>query len=90
MPVWISSKINSKPCASVSARNSCRNSSVAGQTPASPWIGSSMTPMVLSVISRFTESRSFSLALGKPDTFGSNSGSNAFLPDADIVASVRP
>ena len=49
-----------------------------------------MTPTVLSVISRFTESRSFSLALGKPDTFGSNRGSNAFLPDADIVASVRP
>ena len=30
------------------------------------------------------------MALRKPGTFGSNSGSNAFLPDADMVASVRP
>ena len=45
---------------------------------------------VLSVISAFTESRSLSFAFGKPGTFGSNSGSNAFLPDADMVASVRP
>ncbi len=63
---------------------------MAGQTPASPWIGSSITAMVLSVISRSTEARSFSCAFGKPDTFGSNSGSKAFLPEADIVASVRP
>src|ERR1700682_5044648 len=62
----------------------------AAQTPASPWIGSSMTATVLSEISRFTESRSLSCALGKPGTLGSNNGSNAFLPDADMVASVRP
>ena len=63
---------------------------MAGQTPASPWIGSSITATVLSEISAFTESRSLSRAFRKPDTFGSNSGSNAFLPDADMVASVRP
>ena len=37
-----------------------------------------------------TEARSFSFAFLKPATLGSNSGSNAFLPDADMVASVRP
>src|SRR5258705_13861973 len=46
--------------------------------------------MVLSLISRLTEARSLSFALGKPGTLGSNSGSKAFLPEADIVASVRP
>src|SRR6266403_3805780 len=46
--------------------------------------------MVLSEINRLTDARSLSFALGKPDTLGSNSGSKAFLPDADIVASVRP
>src|ERR1700681_1263989 len=46
--------------------------------------------MVLSLISRLTDARSLSFALGKPDTLGSNSGSKAFLPDADIVARVRP
>jgi len=35
-------------------------------------------------------SRSFSGTLRKPGTFGSKSGSNAGLPEADIVASVRP
>ena len=63
---------------------------MAGQTPASPWIGSSITPTVLSPIRASTEAMSLSLAFGKPGTFGSNSGSNAFLPDADMVASVRP
>ena len=63
---------------------------VAGQTPASPWIGSSMTAMVFSLISALTEAMSLSFALGSPGTFGSNSGSKAGLPDADIVASVRP
>ncbi|MGY3110925.1 hypothetical protein ACVWW7_007552 [Bradyrhizobium sp. LM6.9] len=33
---------------------------------------------------------SLSFAFLKPATFGSNSGSKAFLPEADIVASVRP
>ena len=66
------------------------NASVAGSTPASPWIGSSITPMVLSVIRRSTEARSLSWAFGKPGTFGSNSASNAGFPEADMVASVRP
>src|ERR1700681_2400606 len=79
MPVWISSKISNRPCALVSSRNSHRKRSVAGQTPASPWTGSSITPMVLSDISRFTESSSLSCALGKPGTFGSNSGSDGFF-----------
>src|SRR3981189_2244088 len=79
MPVWISSKISNRPCALVSDRNSRRNWSVAGQTPASPWIGSSITPTVLSEISRFTDARSFSCALGKPGTFGSKHGSQGFL-----------
>ena len=90
MPVWISSTISSSPRCWVSARNSCMNASVAGHTPASPWIGSSITATVDGEISRRTESMSFSRALRKPETLGSNSGSNAFLPDADMVASVRP
>ena len=49
-----------------------------------------MIATVLSEISASTEPMSLSRALGKPGTLGSNSGSNAFLPEADIVASVRP
>ena len=49
-----------------------------------------MTATVLLEINRLTESRSLSCAFGNPVTLGSNSGSNAFLPDADMVASVRP
>jgi hypothetical protein len=66
------------------------NSSVAPSTPASPWIGSSITATVRGPIRRSTESRSFSTAFGNPGTFGSNSASQPGLPDADIVASVRP
>jgi hypothetical protein len=59
-------------------------------TPASPWIGSSITATVRSVTAAASASRSFSGTLRKPGTFGSNSRSKAGLPDADIVASVRP
>ncbi len=64
--------------------------SVAMITPVSPWMGSSMTPTVLSVISASTDARSLILAFGKPGTLGSNKSRNCDLPDADIVASVRP
>ena len=59
-------------------------------TPASPWIGSSMTAVVMGVIALRTASRSPSGTFGKPGTFGSNKVSHPGLPDADIVASVRP
>ena len=63
---------------------------MADDTPASPWIGSSITATVRSVMAAATASRSFSGTLVKPGTLGSNSGSKAGLPDAAIVASVRP
>ncbi|MNY40413.1 hypothetical protein D3C86_1751560 [compost metagenome] len=66
------------------------NSRVAGITPPSPCTGSSMMPTVLSVISFSTEARSFSSALGKPGTCGAKMVSQPALPDALMVASVRP
>jgi len=90
MPVWISSRMSSTPRSRVSARSACKYSSVAGTTPASPWIGSSMTPTVRAVMAAATASRSFSGTFTKPVAFGSKSGSNAGLPEAAMVASVRP
>ena len=49
----------------VSARRPRRNSSVATNTPASPWIGSSITATVFGVIARSTAARSLSAHLGK-------------------------
>ncbi|MBN8901931.1 MAG: DUF1116 domain-containing protein, partial [Rhodospirillales bacterium] len=63
---------------------------VAGNTPASPWIGSSITATVRGPIAASTAARSFSGTLGNPVTLGSNSASQAGLPEADMVASVRP
>ncbi len=89
-PVCTSSRISSSPCASHSARSPRRKPGSAGITPASPWIGSSITATVASPIARRTESRSFNLAFGKPGTCGANSVSQPGLPLADIVARVRP
>ena len=74
----------------VSARNSRRKSSPASKTPASPWIGSSITATVRSSMARATAARSPSGTLRNPGTFGSNSVPQPGLPEADIVASVRP
>ena len=49
-----------------------------------------MTATVRSVIAAAIAPRSLSGTFTKPGTFGSKSGSNAGLPEADIVASVRP
>ena len=59
-------------------------------TPASPWIGSSITATVRSVIARSTAARSLNSTLGKPGTLGSNRRSKPGLPLALMVASVRP
>ena len=45
---------------------------------------------VLGPIERLTEAMSLSRAFGKPGTLGSNNRYKAFLPEADMVASVRP
>ncbi|MCY1314295.1 hypothetical protein D9M70_649190 [compost metagenome] len=66
------------------------NSLVAGSTPPSPCTGSSMMATVWSSISLRTDSRSFSSALGKPSTCGANILSQPGLPEADMVARVRP
>src|SRR5262249_4622159 len=76
--------------AMVSARRSRRKACDATNTPASPWIGSSMTATVLAVIARSTCSISLSLTLRKLRTLGSNKCSHCAFPDADIAASVRP
>ncbi len=49
-----------------------------------------MTATVRGVIARFTASRSPSGTLVKPATLGSKSASHAGLPEAAMVASVRP
>ena len=90
MPVWISSRISRMPARLHSARKPCRNSSVATNTPASPWIGSSITATVFGVTACSTAARSFSGTFGKPGTFGSNSCSQCGLSEAAIAASVRP
>ena len=63
---------------------------MAGTTPASPWIGSSMTAAVRSVMAPATAARSLRSTFTNPGTLGSNSASKAGLPEADMVASVRP
>ena len=82
--------MRSTPCSRVSARRSRSHWSGAANTPASPWIGSSMTAAVAGVIAFRTASRSPISTLGKPGTFGSNSESQFALPEAAIVARVRP
>ncbi len=79
MPAWL-----------VIARSARRNSSPAGYTPASPWMGSSITAAVRGVIAALTASISPSGTFTKPGTFGSKSVSQAALPDAAMVARVRP
>jgi len=49
-----------------------------------------MMATVLSVMSAATESASFNTALGKPGTWGANMVSQPGLPEADMVATVRP
>ncbi len=49
-----------------------------------------MTATVRGVIARFTAARSPSVTLEKPETLGSNRVSHAALPEAAIVARVRP
>ena len=49
-----------------------------------------MTAAVRSVMRRSTEARSLKTALGNPGTCGANIVSQPSLPDADMVASVRP
>ena len=63
---------------------------MAGTTPLSPCTGSSMTAAVRRPISASTEARSFSVARGKPGTWGANIVSQPGLPLADMVARVRP
>ena len=58
--------MSSRPYCRVSWRSSLRKAGVAGNTPASPWIGSSMIAMVRSPIRASTDSRSLSRAFGKP------------------------
>ena len=58
-------------------------------TPASPCTGSSMMATVWSSISLRTDSRSLISALGSLD-LRANILSQPGLPDADMVASVRP
>ena len=53
------------------ARRSRRNGTVASKTPASPWIGSSITATVRGVMAASTAARSLSGTFTKPDTFGS-------------------
>ncbi len=89
-PACTSSTMNSSLCLSASARSPCMNSRVAGTTPLSPCTGSSMMPTVLSLISASTEARSLSWAFGKPGTCGAKIVSQPALPDALMVASVRP
>ncbi|CFP65727.1 Uncharacterised protein [Bordetella pertussis] len=90
MPVCTSSTMNRMPCSSASLRRPCMNSRVAGITPASPCTGSSITATVCASIRARTESRSLISALGKPSTCGANIVSQPGLPEADMVASVRP
>ena len=60
-----------QPRSRVRARRPRRNASVASNTPASPWIGSSITATVRGVMAASTAARSFSGTFTKPDTFGS-------------------
>ena len=67
-----------------------RYSREAGITPASPWIGSSMTATVRSVKAFRTASMSFRGTLTKSGTLCSKRVSHCGFPEADIVARVRP
>ena len=78
-----------QPCSLASARKPCMNSREAGITPPSPCTGSSMTATVLSVISS-RAGQVVQLGLGKPSPAARNIVSQPALPEADMVASVRP
>ena len=61
-----------------------------GSTPASPWIGSSITATTRSSTAARSASRSPTGTFRKPETLGSNSRSQPALPEALMVARVRP
>jgi len=91
MPVWISSTISNRP------RSSGEASAVRAEIGrvAGPDAGFTLDRLQhhadgLVVDQPLHRSGIVQLRLGKPKTLGSNSGSKAFLPDADMVASVRP
>ena len=57
-PVWISSKISSRPCSSQRLRSSRRKAFGTGRMPPSPWIGSIRIAAVSGPIAAFRASRS--------------------------------
>lgn len=69
-PHWISSKIRTALTSSQRLRRAVRNSGVATLTPPSPWIGSTMTPQVFSVMRVWSCSTSLYVPYLKPGTMG--------------------
>ena len=74
----------------VNRRSPCMNATVAGITPPSPCTGSSITATTDSSNARSTAARSLKGSLMNPGMWGVKSCSQPGLPEAAMVASVRP
>ena len=93
MPVWISSRISSAPCASHSRRAACRYSGVPGRMPPSPCIGSRITAQISAPRAANSASSAATSLYGrwvKPSGLGPKPAEYFACPPAVTVNSVRP
>ena len=93
MPLWISSRISSAPCAVQRRRAACRYSGVPGVMPPSPCIGSSSTAQIsapCAANSRSSAAVSLNGRCMMPAGFGPNPLEYFGWPPAVTVNSVRP